>query len=96
MFNPEGHARVPDFMGEVRKFWFDTALSGNAAALGALLAVADPARSLFGSDFPYAPDIAIRVNTAGVDHYPVDAHMLAGIARDNAAQLLGRAKVVAA
>lgn len=90
MFNPEVHAKVPDVMAEIRNFWFDTALSANAGALSALLAVADPTRITFGSDFPYAPDLAIRVNVAGADHFDVDERVRADIARGNAARLLGR------
>lgn len=89
--NPKVAANVPDVMAEIRKFWFDTALSGNPSALAALLEVADPARITFGSDFPYVPDIGIRVNVAGADHYPMDAHVRGGIGRGNAARLLGRA-----
>ena len=90
MFNPEVHGRVPDIMAEVRKFWFDTALSGNPAALAALMQVADPARITFGSDFPYAPDIGVRVNVAGSDRFFADERLHAQVGRGNAARLLGR------
>jgi predicted TIM-barrel fold metal-dependent hydrolase len=42
-----------------REFYFDTALSGNAITLPALLAFAKPGHVLFGSDFPNAPREAI-------------------------------------
>lgn len=90
LFNPEVHAQVPDVMAEIRRFWFDTALSANPAALAALLAVADPGRITFGSDFPYAPDLAIRANVAGADKYPLDDPLRADLGRGNAARLLGR------
>ncbi|KAB8227363.1 hypothetical protein ETB97_012740 [Aspergillus alliaceus] len=38
-----------------REFYFDTALSGNAITLPALLAFAKPGHVLFGSDFPNVP-----------------------------------------
>ena len=38
-----------------RRFYFDTALSSSPSAIPSLKAFADPARILFGSDFPYAP-----------------------------------------
>ncbi len=88
---PEIRENAPDVMVEIRKFWFDTALSGNPSALAALLVVADPARILFGSDFPYAPDIGIRVNVAGANRYLTDDRLRADIGRGNAARLLGRA-----
>ncbi len=90
MFNEDVHKRVPDVLAEVRKFWFDTALSANPSALAALYAVADPARITYGSDFPYAPDIGIRVNVAGADHYPMEDRVRADLGRGNAARLLGR------
>ncbi|MFM2100197.1 MAG: hypothetical protein RLZZ366_1736, partial [Pseudomonadota bacterium] len=76
---------------EIRKFWFDLALSSNPAALAALFTVADPQRIVFGSDFPYAPDIGIRVNLAASDHYPMGNRLRADIGRGNALALLGRA-----
>jgi 6-methylsalicylate decarboxylase len=91
MFNPDVSKRVPDVMAEIRKFWFDLALSSNPAALSALLTVADHKRIVFGSDFPYAPDIGIRVNVAASDRYPMDDHVRADIGRGNALALLGRA-----
>lgn len=38
-----------------KQFYFDTALSTSVYALPSFLAFADPARILYGSDFPYAP-----------------------------------------
>jgi 6-methylsalicylate decarboxylase len=91
MFNPEVSKRVPDVMAEIRKFWFDLALSSNPAVLAALFTVADPKRIVFGSDFPYAPDIGTRVNVAASDHYPMDNRLREDIGRGNALALLGRA-----
>jgi predicted TIM-barrel fold metal-dependent hydrolase len=49
-----------------RRFYYDTALSASAAQLNGLLDFADPSHVIFGSDFPYAPPIAI---TSGLAEY---------------------------
>jgi predicted TIM-barrel fold metal-dependent hydrolase len=49
-----------------RHFYYDTALSASGAQLNGLLDFADPSRVIFGSDFPYAPPIAI---TSGLAEY---------------------------
>ncbi|MBN9748057.1 amidohydrolase [Amycolatopsis sp. A1MSW2902] len=43
-----------DWLARFRSFYWDTALSSGEYALGALARFADPARILYGSDFPYA------------------------------------------
>jgi predicted TIM-barrel fold metal-dependent hydrolase len=50
-------------------FYFDTALSSTPAALPSLLAFAKPGHVLFGSDWPYAPPIAVGYFTAQLDAY---------------------------
>ncbi|EIN10265.1 amidohydrolase family protein [Punctularia strigosozonata HHB-11173 SS5] len=54
---------------EARRFYFDTALSGNDFVLGAILKFAKPGHVLFGSDFPNAPEGSIRYNTSGLDRF---------------------------
>jgi predicted TIM-barrel fold metal-dependent hydrolase len=46
---------VEQFIGDLRQFYFDIALSSSKYALPSLLAFAEPGHVLFGSDFPYAP-----------------------------------------
>ncbi|MET4428757.1 MULTISPECIES: amidohydrolase family protein [unclassified Mycolicibacterium] len=76
---------LEDFAG----FYFDTALSGSAAALPSLLAFAKPGHVLFGSDWPFAPPPAVQYFTAGLDDYPgITDH--AAINRDNATALFSR------
>ncbi len=52
-----------------RRFYYDTALSGDPAMLAALQALADPARILFGTDYPYIPESVAEAETAGADAY---------------------------
>lgn len=56
-----------------RRFWFDLALSSTPGALPSLLAVADPDKILYGSDFPFAPAMAVyymRKQYEGADLTP--------------------------
>ncbi|UKD56870.1 amidohydrolase family protein [Amycolatopsis sp. FU40] len=50
-----GGPAAEDFLARFRSFYWDTALSSGEYAFGALARFADPARILYGSDFPYAP-----------------------------------------
>ena len=49
-----GHADEETLMWQFRTFFVDTALSTSPLVLPSLTAFADPARILFGSDYPYA------------------------------------------
>lgn len=83
-----------DVLTDLRSFYYDTALSSSASALPALLAFARPERILFGSDWPYAPDVAVGYFAAGLDehltHTPFGGAIGAAIAHDNAAALFPR------
>ncbi|MGW8380647.1 amidohydrolase family protein [Streptomyces sp. ODS28] len=51
--------RTPDdVLDELRRFYFDTALSASPSALPSLLAFAAPGHVLYGSDWPFAPEEA--------------------------------------
>jgi predicted TIM-barrel fold metal-dependent hydrolase len=53
----------------MRRFWFDTALSGDAVPLAALQGIADPARILFGTDYPYVSEDVVAAETKGYTDY---------------------------
>lgn len=78
-----------EILDDLASFYFDTALSGSPAALPSLLAFAKPGHVLFGSDWPYAPAIAVSYFTS-----QLDAHDLGGapqaIDRGNAEPLFPR------
>ncbi|WP_433462663.1 amidohydrolase family protein [Spirillospora sp. CA-128828] len=57
---------------DLASFYFDTALSGSPAALPSLLAFARPGHVLFGSDWPFAPDAAVKYFTDGLDAFTAD------------------------
>jgi aminocarboxymuconate-semialdehyde decarboxylase len=75
----------------IKRFWFDTALSGHPAPLDALRAFADPARILFGTDYPYVSEDVANAETAGLDAYTgFSAAERAMVARGNAEALFPR------
>ena len=51
----------------IRRFWFDTALSGDSVPLAGLTGIADRSRILFGTDYPYVPEAVAAAETAGLD-----------------------------
>lgn len=89
MMNPGLAEKIGDPMLAIRSFWFDVALSFSKPAVAALLAVADPKRILFGSDFPMAPPFAIRMTSEGLAEAPLEGTLRADIGRGNALRLLG-------
>jgi len=77
-----------DVLEDLASFYFDTALSGSPAALPSLLAFAKPGHVLFGSDWPYAPEIAVSYFTGQLDAYAaLDADGHAAVDRENAEAL---------
>lgn len=75
----------------LKRFWYDTALSPGAQTLGALMAVADPQRILFGSDWPYAPETMTADSIASLNEPGLLTDIQrTGIERDNAFQLFPR------
>jgi predicted TIM-barrel fold metal-dependent hydrolase len=82
---------ITDVLADFSSFYFDTALSGSAAALPSLLAFADPGHITFGSDWPFAPLVAAQYFTAGLVSYPgLDQQTLTAINRTNARALFPR------
>lgn len=72
-------------------FYFDTALSSSPAALPSLLAFARPGHVLFGSDWPFAPELGVAYFAGQFDAYPdIDAADRAAINRANALDLFPR------
>ncbi|MFC9293670.1 amidohydrolase family protein [Streptomyces sp. NPDC057011] len=57
-------------LSELRRFYFDTAISAGPAALPSLLAFAAPGHVLYGSDFPMLPEEWGTGFDTGLDDYP--------------------------
>lgn len=74
----------------LKRFYFDIALSATPAALPSLLEVADPEHITYGSDFPFAPPIAVGFINGQYDEYLLDPAQRAAIDRGNAEALFPR------
>lgn len=51
------------------RFYYDIALSTSNPQLDGLLGFTDPSHILFGSDFPYAPPLAVQTTVQGYRNY---------------------------
>jgi 6-methylsalicylate decarboxylase len=76
---------------QLGKFWYETALSAGPSTLGSLKEVADSARIVFGSDWPYCPtemcgDMIAALDGGGM----LDAKERAAVNRTNALALFSR------
>jgi predicted TIM-barrel fold metal-dependent hydrolase len=74
----------------LRRYYFDTALSGTPSALPSLLAFTTPDQITFGTDYPYAPDFAVAAITAMYASYDVDDVSRAQIDHGTAQSLFPR------
>lgn len=82
--------RYEDGVAQLRRFWFDTALSSSPYALPALMAFADPQRITFGSDWPYAAQERSAHFARLFEQYGFDAQQREAIERGNALRLFPR------
>jgi predicted TIM-barrel fold metal-dependent hydrolase len=82
---PEG------ILADLRRFYFDTALSGTPYALPSLLAFAEPGHVLYGSDSPFAAEAWGVHFDAGLDGYEAwEPGQLDAVNRGNAEALFPR------
>ncbi len=81
---------LADGLTQLRKFYFDLALSASPASLPSLLALADPNHLLFATDWPYATDAIAGAFTAMYERYSFTGPQRASIDRGNAEALFPR------
>jgi predicted TIM-barrel fold metal-dependent hydrolase len=85
---PEYKAAVPDgAVAELRRLYYDTALSANPFAFRSLLQLVAPANVLFGSDYPFAPEPTMVATVRGLAELGLSAADLRAIERGNAMTL---------
>lgn len=87
----ESKRPLQSVLDDFRSFYFDTALSGSPAALPSLMHFARPGHVLFGSDWPFAPELAVDLFTHQLEAYPaLDAAQHAAIDHASAEVLFPR------
>jgi 6-methylsalicylate decarboxylase len=88
---PEFRESVPDgVIFELKRLFFDTALSANQLAFSALLKLVASEQVLFGSDYPFAPEATMAATVKGLANLGLAPEVLHAIERGNALRLLKR------
>jgi 6-methylsalicylate decarboxylase len=88
---PEFRESVPDgVIFELKRLFFDTALSANQLAFSALLKLVASEQVLFGSDYPFAPETTMAATVKGLANLGLAPEVLHAIERGNALRLLKR------
>ena len=78
-------------LAKIRRFYVDTALSAGPQSIGSVLQAVDHDKILFGSDWPYCPEIMATDMIKALDENPLlDANLRQKIYRDNALKLFPR------
>ena len=91
MLAPKGSASPPAMGAALRKLHFDLAGAPVPELLTALLAVADPDRLHYGSDWPFTPAEVCATLAAAIDGTPIlDADLRSKVLRGNAEKLFAR------
>ena len=72
----------------MRSMYYDTALSANPHALSSLTELVGADHVLFGSDYPFAPELATQMSVDGLTGYPLTDAARARVERGTALELL--------
>jgi predicted TIM-barrel fold metal-dependent hydrolase len=77
----------------LKQLYYDTALSVNPNALRSLQALVDASHILFGSDYPFAPEVAVSLFVQGIQNFDgFDEQTRKAIERESALALFPRFK----
>ncbi|MGY3563991.1 putative TIM-barrel fold metal-dependent hydrolase [Bradyrhizobium sp. USDA 4463] len=82
-------SQIPEgVLAELRRLYFDTALSATDVALQGLLQLTSIDHVLFGSDYPHAPEATMNGSIRSLSNFGIEATGLLKIERENALRLL--------
>ena len=85
-----GKKKLIDYL---KRFYYDTAVSGTSYTLRSLQELVEPSQILFGSDYPFLPERAASLMIEGFDNYDgFDKQTRMAIAYENALDLFPRFK----
>lgn len=85
---PDFKDKVPDgAIAELERLYYDTALSANWLAFRSLFELVTPDHVLFGSDYPFAPEITMTQSVKALGEMGLSEEVLRGIERENALML---------
>jgi predicted TIM-barrel fold metal-dependent hydrolase len=78
----------------LRRFYYDTAMAANPGTFGSLTDLVGVDRIVFGTDYPYMPDMAIGEFRRQIEEYPgFDAGAKDAIRHGNAQRLIPRLRL---
>lgn len=87
-FNKVAPAGVYEYL---KRFYYDTGMASNSATFGALTELVEPSQIVFGTDYPYMPDMLIEKYLSEIDNYPrFDLKSKSAIVSGNALGLFPR------
>jgi predicted TIM-barrel fold metal-dependent hydrolase len=84
-----GNKKIID---QLKRFYYDTAVSATPYAFNSLLKLVDPSHVLFGSDYPFLPEKVVKFMNEGLNNYGFDPNDLISIEKINALTLFPRLK----
>ena len=89
---PDVHKNAPEgAITYLQRLYYDTALSASPYALRSLQELIDSSHMLFGSDYPFAPEIVTTETIRGLEDYDgFDAQTRMAVERENALKLFPR------
>jgi 6-methylsalicylate decarboxylase len=94
--NPELKKKVPNgVIPELQRLYFDIALSANRITFASLLALTEPTKTLFGSDYPHAGEATMAATVSGLQQLGLAPDAVRGIQWENAARLFPRLHIAA-
>jgi len=86
-----GDVAPSSIFSQLRRFWYDTALSPTTQSFAGMRGVTDDDHILFGSDWPFAPEVLTHATIAAIDgEASIDGALKGAIARGNAEKLFPR------
>ena len=94
-YKPKMKKKAPQgAINYLKRLYYDTALSASPYALRSLQELVDPSHILFGSDYPFAPDLLTSASIKGLNSYEgFDEQALKAINQDNALKLFPRLRI---
>ena len=81
-------------INQLKRFYYDTAVSATPYTLSSLLSLVEPTQVLFGSDYPFLPERVIKLMNEGLQNYNFEREALTKIVQQNAVTLFPRFKEI--
>ena len=79
-------------INQLKRFYYDTAVSATPYALNSLLSLVEPTQVLYGSDYPFSPERVVKLMNEGLQNYNFEREVLTKIVQQNAISLFPRFK----